>query len=63
MNNILHAAGRETEDGAESEAGDGKVLTGHSGGDCTEKQSRQRQRDRGVFYLFPEGDTSMQIPH
>lgn len=45
MNTILCAAGREIEEGAASEAGDGEVLTGHSGGDCTEKQSRQRQRD------------------
>lgn len=45
MNSILCAAGREVEEGAESKAGDGEVLAGHRGGDCSEKQSRQRQRD------------------
>lgn len=42
---ILFAAGREIEEGVESEAGDGQVLTGHCGGDCTKKQSGQRQRN------------------
>lgn len=42
---FLYVAGRQIEAGAESEAGDGEVLTGHSGGDCAEKQSRQRQCD------------------